>query len=184
MRLFTAIDIPEGIAVRLCALLNRLRPLAKLAWSPVANLHVTTKFIGEWPEARIGELNRALASVPRHGPIEMAVGGLGWFPSDRNPRVFWAGIEAGPELSTLAHDTGQSLAAIGVPAEVSAAARDFHPHLTLARHRHPVPLDRLRKELIEIPPDFGSFLAESFFLYLSRSGRYTKLHEFPLSPEL
>ena len=32
LRLFTAIDIPANIKVRLAALLDRLRPLAKLNW--------------------------------------------------------------------------------------------------------------------------------------------------------
>jgi RNA 2',3'-cyclic 3'-phosphodiesterase len=186
MRLFTAIDIPASVRVRLCALVDRLRPLAKLSWSQPEQLHVTTQFIGEWPEQRIGELNDGLAGVPRPGPIEIAVRGWGWFPNDRNPRVFWAGIEAGEkdagdELRTLARDTGEALTAAGVKLE----DREFHPHLTLARRRNPVPLDRLRKELAEIPsPDFGCFRAESFFLYLSRGGRYIKLHEFPLLPKL
>jgi 2'-5' RNA ligase len=186
MRLFTAIDIPTRIGDRLSALLDRLRPLAKLSWSPPGHLHVTTKFIGEWPEPRVEEVNRALAAVPRPGPIEIAVRGLGWFPDSRNPRVFWAGIEAGPELHTLAHDTGHSLAAIGV-AMIGTPMDElqFHPHLTLARRRDPVPLDRLRQELAALPStDFGSFRAESFFLYLSKSGKYSKLQEFPLLSKL
>src|ERR1700683_5362272 len=117
MRLFTAIDIPAAIKLRLCAFLDRLRPLAKLSWSPPDHLHVTTKFIGEWPEARLEELNQALDAVPAPGPIEIAVRGLGWFPNDRNPRVFWAGVESGPELGALAQATEQSLASIGVPVE-------------------------------------------------------------------
>jgi len=181
MRLFTAIDISPRIRDRLGALLDRIRPLAKLSWTPPENLHVTTKFIGEWPEARVAEVHRALAAVPRPGPIEIAVRSLGWFPNDRNPRVFFAGVEAGPELHTLAHDTGEYVSAIGVPAD----DREFHPHLTLARRRNPVALDILRKQLAEIDSnDFGSFHAESFFLYLSKAGKYTKLHEFPLLPTL
>lgn len=182
MRLFTAIDVPDRIKLRLSALLCRLRPLAKLAWSPVENLHVTTKFIGEWPEERLDQVRQALSSVPRPGLVEIAVRGLGWFPNDRNPRVFWAGIETN-ELRTLALETERSLAAVGVPVERT----EFHPHLTLARRRNPVPLDRLKMELAEILPvdfnsgDFGSFRAESFFLYLSKAGRYVKLHEFPLT---
>ena len=50
MRLFTAIDISVEVREELRRLLNRLRPLAKLNWSPVENMHITTKFIGEWPE--------------------------------------------------------------------------------------------------------------------------------------
>jgi 2'-5' RNA ligase len=53
MRLFTAIDLPAEVLDPLREFLARLRPLAKLHWSPVENLHITTKFIGEWPEARI-----------------------------------------------------------------------------------------------------------------------------------
>jgi RNA 2',3'-cyclic 3'-phosphodiesterase len=181
MRLFTAIEIPAEIKLRLSALLDRLRPFAKLSWSPPEHLHVTTKFIGEWPEARLEELNQILSAVPRPGSIEIAVRGLGWFPNERNPRVFWAGIESGPELATLAQATEQSITALGISAE----EREFHPHLTLARRRNPVPLDHLRKELAAIPSsDFGCFRAESFFLFLSRAGKYTKLNEFPLLSKL
>ena len=88
MRLFTAIDIPPGIADRLSAPLDRLRPLAKLSWTALGNLHITTKFIGEWPDHRLDEVMQALRAVPCPGPIEIAVRGLGWFPNDRNPRVF------------------------------------------------------------------------------------------------
>ncbi|HEY1758836.1 MAG TPA: RNA 2',3'-cyclic phosphodiesterase [Bryobacteraceae bacterium] len=181
MRLFTAIDIPTEITSRLTALVDRLRSLAKLSWSPTEHLHVTTKFIGEWPETRLIEVERALSSVPCPGPIEIAVRGLGWFPNHRDPRVFWAGVESGPGLRKLAQETEKSLAAIGVPVE----ERDYHPHLTLARRRVPVPLDRLRQELARIPSqDFGCFRAESFFLYLSKAGKYSKLNEFPIVSKL
>jgi 2'-5' RNA ligase len=177
MRLFTAIEIPAGIKARLRALTDRLRPLAKLSWSPLENLHVTTKFIGEWPDARIDEMGRALARVSPQGAVEIHLRGLDWFPNERNPRVLFAGIEAGAELGALADRTNRSVAALGVPAE----EREFHPHLTLARRRDPVPIDRLRKEVAENrTTGFGSFHAESFFLYLSKAGQYTKLQEYPL----
>jgi 2'-5' RNA ligase len=112
------------------------------------------------------------------------VRGLGWFPNDSAPRVFWAGIDAGPrsrnELRTFAHATEQSLAAIGVPVE----EREFNPHLTLARRRDKAPIDLLRKELAVTPPqDFGRFSAESFFLYLSKAGSGTGPERRPLHPE-
>jgi RNA 2',3'-cyclic 3'-phosphodiesterase len=177
MRLFTAIDIPGEIKARLQVFVNRLRPTAKLAWSSMENLHVTTKFIGEWPEPRLGEVKAALATVASPVPIEIAIRGVGWFPNSRNPRVFFAGIECGLELQTLAQDTNQALAALGVPTE----DREFHPHLTLARRRDPVPLEKLRQVLATADSgDFGAFRAASFFLYLSAGGRYTRVQEFPL----
>jgi 2'-5' RNA ligase len=84
MRLFTAIDLPAATKAVLAAHLDRLRPLARLRWSPVDNLHITTKFIGEWPEAQLDVLKRALATVPPQ-PVAIAVRGLGWFPNADRP---------------------------------------------------------------------------------------------------
>ena len=178
MRLFCGIEIPAWVKAGLETLTNRLKPLAKLSWSPIENLHVTTKFIGEWPEDRLPEMKKALAAVSRPGPIDIAVRGLGFYPNERSPRVFWAGIEASPNLHSLARDTEAAVEALGVASE----DRDYHPHLTLARRRNPVPVEKLRKEVSAAAQhDFGKFQAEAFFLYLSKAGRYTKLGEFPLA---
>jgi len=180
MRLFTAIDIPADVMEGLRSLLKRLKPLAKLSWSRAENLHITTKFIGEWPEERLDEMKRALAATRVPGPIEIAVRGLGWFPNERRPRVFWAGIDGGDPLRALAQATEQALAQLGVPVE----ERAYSPHLTLARIKEAVPLDALRKAIEALPSeygfDFGSFRASSFFLYLSANGRYTQLARFPI----
>jgi 2'-5' RNA ligase len=181
MRLFTAIDIPTDLTEALRSFVDRLRPTAKIAWSPVENLHVTTKFIGEWPEPRLDEMTRALASVQATGSVEIAVKGLGWFPNERRPRVFWAGVEGGQALRILARATEDAVAELGVPVET----RDYSPHLTLARIRETVALDRLQQVLESFPSgcgfDFGSFRATQFFLYLSAGGRYTQLAGFPLA---
>jgi 2'-5' RNA ligase len=172
MRLFTAIDLPAEMLDNLSEFLARLRPLAKLHWSPVENLHITTKFIGEWPEPRIDEMKTALRNVAATGPIDISVRGLGWFPDSRHPHIFWTGVNAGKALSDLARSTEQAAAALGVPVE----KRAYSPHLTLARIKNAVRLDDLRHAMGD--PDFGSFQASSFFLYLSSNGKYSKLAEF------
>ena len=177
MRLFTAIDLTPEVLDNLSALLDRLRPVARLNWSPVENLHVTTKFIGEWPLERLEEMKRALARVPTSGAFEIAVRGLGWFPNPKNPRVFWAGVHADEPLAALAAATERATAKVGVPVET----RPFSPHLTLARIRVRVPLEALRKAAGALDSgEFGSFPATAFSLYLSAGGKYTKLAEFPL----
>src|SRR5437868_6605174 len=102
MRLFTAIDLPVDMTEALRSFESRLRPAAAIRWSPVDNLHITTKFIGEWPEQRLEEMKRALASVPVSGGIHITVKGIGWFPDRRRPRVFWAGVDGGEALRSLA----------------------------------------------------------------------------------
>ncbi len=180
MRLFTGLDLPPEIAGRLADLLERLRPAARISWSPPGNLHITTKFIGEWPEDRLAELQTALRALA--GPsIPVRVAGLGFYPNARSPRVFWCGVEA-PGLAELAARTDAATAALGVESE----KRPYSPHLTLARIREKTemgPLHRLVEALGAVDP--GHFEARQFYLYRSqmRAGGslYTKLAEFPLS---
>lgn len=163
MRLFTAIDIPADVKAALAALLDRLRPLADLRWTPLEKLHITTKFIGEWPEDRLDELKGALASVKASAPVDIVIRGLG-----RLPRVLYAAVEPNQALTALAAATER---AVGGPAE----DRTYRPHITLARTRKRVP--HIDFEL----STFGSFRTSSFALYLSASGKYTKLQEFPFT---
>jgi 2'-5' RNA ligase len=181
MRLFTGIDLPAHVVSNLEQLLAQLQPAARIKWSPPANLHVTTKFIGEWPEQRLPELQDALGAVPSTGPISIAIRGLGFFPNARSPRVFWAGIQAQPELAALAATTDRALEALGIEAE----KRPYSPHLTLARIREPVPVHALHERIAKLASqDFGEFTAAAFFLYQSRlspaGSVYTKISEFPL----
>ena len=85
MRLFVAIDISAAVRAALDSFQRMLKPTAKLNWSPVANLHITTKFIGEWPEDRMAEVTLALATVASAGPVDVRVKGIGWFPNERRP---------------------------------------------------------------------------------------------------
>jgi 2'-5' RNA ligase len=179
MRLFTAVTLPQDVVTALTRLIDQLRPSARIRWSPASNLHITTKFIGEWPEERLGELRAALDSLPAREPIPIEVRGLGFFPNPHAPRVFWAAVHAGPELATLAQATSQALESLGVAAE----KRPFSPHLTLARIKEPLPLATLQRAIASLPAaDFGAFTADRFHLYLSQlnpgGSVYTKLSDY------
>jgi RNA 2',3'-cyclic 3'-phosphodiesterase len=181
MRLFVGLDLPGEVVCSLERLLDRLRPAAAIHWSPPANLHITTKFIGEWPEERLAELNAALEGLPSREAIEVHVHRVGFFPNPHSPRSFWCGIEAAG-LCGLAADTDRAISALGVAGET----RDFSPHLTLARIKERPHLQALREAVAALPSlDFGRFQAGSFFLYRSTlrpaGSVYTKLAEFPLS---
>lgn len=181
MRLFIGLDLPAAVVGNLERLLEQLRPTARIQWSPPANLHITTKFIGEWPEGRLDELKSALGAVPSRAAISVHICKVGFFPNPHSPRIFWCGIEA-PGLDGLAADTDRATATLGIASE----KREFSPHLTLARIKEKLNLQPLREKIAALPSlDFGEFPARSFFLYQSQlrpSGSvYTKLAEFPLS---
>lgn len=181
MRLFTGIAIPRESMEALSLLIDHLRITAHLKWSQPYNLHITTKFIGEWPEQKLDELIAGLHKVPGQGPMAIAISGLGWFPNPHSPRVLWAAVHAPESLEKLAEATDWALQALGVPAE----AKKFSPHLTLARIKEVVPLADIKRAIAGLSSvDFGSFTADRFHLYLSKPGPagsiYTQLAEFPL----
>lgn len=182
MRLFTGLDVPYQMRRNLELLLQLLRPKARIHWSPLANLHVTTKFIGEWPGERLEELKAALGAVPVPGPLKIAIRGVGWFPNPHHPRVLYVAVQAGPELEALARATEAACAGLGIEAE----NRPFRPHLTLARIREPHPLLGLKQAIAQLAnDDFGGWTADAFHLYQSqlRTGGsvYTKMASYSFS---
>jgi 2'-5' RNA ligase len=173
MRLFTAIDLPEEMIRKLDRLLSALRPEALIKWSPLDNLHITTKFIGEWPAERLRELESALAGLLPREPFDVTLRDLGWFPNERSPRVLWAGVHTVPALEQLASDTDECLAKLGVPIE----DRPFTAHITLARIKNPVPLNSLRTKVQDLQPAFmGSFRVNQFCLFRSDPGSHASIY--------
>ncbi len=181
MRLFVGLDLPGDTIRNLERLLAILRPKARISWTAPANLHITTKFIGEWPEERMDELKLALGGLAPRGKIPVRIRRLGFFPDAQSPRIFWCGVDA-PALETLAKDTDSAAAALGIQSE----ARSFSPHLTLGRIKDRLDMRPLNEAIAALPsPEFGAFEARCFFLYrsqtLSTGSVYTKLAEFPFS---
>ncbi len=125
-----------------------------------------------------------MAPSPTFPPIVLRFAGLGFFPNARRPRVFWAGVEAGPQLAALAGAIEAKLDPLGIPAE----KRDFHPHLTMARIEAPQGTQALVAAVEALgAPEFGSETFHEFHLYqsvLKRSGaEYTRLVTYPLQRE-
>lgn len=185
MRLFVALDIPQDVRARISAFAEHVRPLCPDArWARVEGLHITLKFIGEFPDARLPELTKAIAKV-KASPFDVSFENIGFFPSPKSARVFWIGVHAGEDLPNLAEAVSESLTAIGIAREDKA----YSPHLTLARsgsRRGPGPnLKALTGLLAKEVETFGTMTAHEFFLYGSQLGRggstYIKLQRFELS---
>jgi RNA 2',3'-cyclic 3'-phosphodiesterase len=182
VRLFTGIAIAPGVVERLSELLRPLASRARLQWSPPENFHITTKFLGEWPEQKLRLVLEALEKMPKPAPFTIEIERLGFFPNAYSPRVLWAGVRAPQALAELAHTTDEALSAVGVARE----ARVFSPHLTLARIKPDSPLKSIRDTLIQNAlTRFGASEASTFHLYLSRpqagGSVYERIATFPLA---
>jgi 2'-5' RNA ligase len=181
MRLFIGISIPDNIIVTFGQLLADLRPTARIAWTRPENLHITTKFIGEFPESRLAELNSTISQIPSPGSIPITFPGLGWFPNPHSPRTLWAGVHAPDSLANLARVTDEALQTLGILPET----KPYKAHLTLARVKRPDPLIALKRAIAELPSvNFGGFVATEHCLFQSEAGpsgsKYSILSRFPL----
>ena len=185
MRLFIAIEIPERIRTAYAALLREFHHIAPHAkWVRAENLHVTLKFLGETSPEKLQQLQDVLAAVHSPEPVRLEFRGLGFFPNEKRPRVFWAGMETSPNLKTLAADIDQAAHRLGFPLE----NRPFAPHLTLARFDPPGIAPKLHQAIrAKSAQSFGSLTASHFHLIeskLKRTGaEYTTVQTVRFAPE-
>ena len=193
MRLFVGIDIPDDIRLRIERYVDGVRGFAPDArWVKPDTFHVTLKFLGETTAEIADELKRALAEI-RHDKFDIHFGGSGFFPTARNARVFWIGVEAPEPLPRLAAQVDEICSRFGFERE----RNELKAHLTLARagrssgnpHQHggaAYPVFKVLADRIGQmpPPDFGTMTAQAFFLYESKlspkGAQYTKLERFQL----
>jgi len=182
MRLFIAIELPEDIRQKVADLQRELKSVTTSArWVAPDSIHLTLKFLGETSEERIPEIDEALVGLTWK-PFPVTVRGIGFFPGNRSPRVFWAGMEAST-MEGLAQQIDTRMERLGFEKE----KRAFRPHLTLARSRD----SRIDNSLVAASEkyeqhEFGSFTVDRFYLIQSNlkpSGAvYHKLKQYLLEP--
>jgi 2'-5' RNA ligase len=183
-------DIPEDVRSAIREFVARLASECKEArgarWARVEGMHVTLKFIGEVSDEKAAQVRKELAGVRLSGgagaAVEMNFRGVGFFQNAKHPRVFWADIEATPNLAELAAQIEERMERLGIPSE----KRAFHPHLTLARFKSEEGLPCLREAIAKAGAmDFGSTRTSEFHLYQSKLLRagamYTKLETFSIA---
>jgi 2'-5' RNA ligase len=134
MRLFVAVELPDAVHEAIGRGLGALRRgLPPSRWVRREGMHVTLRFLGEQAESLVDELAGRLAPrLATETPVTIALGGGGFFPHERRPRVAWLGGRA-PGLERWAAAAEEAAVACGVPAE----ARPFSLHITLARIERP-----------------------------------------------
>jgi len=191
LRSFIAIEIPElvkrEISDKTLTLLEKHRP--SLRWVPAEKMHLTIKFLGDFPESKIPLLSQSLALKCREYPVsEIMVSGVGCFPKMSRPAVIWIGLKMPVSLNNLQVQIEKAAASFGIPVE----KKPFSPHLTIARVSPNITADEIKnltRDIIELKNQLGDvilgrFTAGKLTLFksdLNPSGAlYTTLFEAPL----
>jgi len=133
VRAFIALNFPPALREDLGKAVAPLRALdLPVRWVEAGGLHLTLKFLGDVPDARLDELNGALQQVVLGArPVTVTFEGFGAFPDVRRPSVIWAGVVSDPALELLQHSVEKAFGPLGFPPD----GRPFRPHVTLARAR-------------------------------------------------
>lgn len=131
LRLFTAVEPPAAVK----SLLLSLRAnIPGLKWTRENALHLTLRFIGETPQAKLAAVKTALASIDAPC-FSLNFNGLGLFERPHQT-ILWAGLKECPELAALKRGVDAALAA---SAGLAPDKGSFSPHITLGRLKGPAP---------------------------------------------
>ena len=134
-RLFVGAPLDETARTRIAAIVEAVRatepPGRGVRWVRLDGLHLTLRFLGPTPEARIAELTEAMrAAAAQTGRIAVRITGAGAFPASGRPRALWLGVADGADrVGALAGRLEEALERSGWQRD----PRPFRPHLTLAR---------------------------------------------------
>ena len=177
-RLFIAISLPEPVRAAVTTLQT---PSRHVRWTPVEQLHVTLRFLGDIEPEVYETLVKRLADV-RVEPFVLPIESVGVFPQKGPPHVLWVGVGSGhPRLHQLRKQIDDTLLALGLDVELRA----FHPHVTVGRcneHAGSAVSAWLRTHREFAGP---VFLVESFDLYASElrpgGAEHRLVAQFPLT---
>lgn len=189
LRLFVAVELPDGAKAELEVAQKRVRSLAPadaVKWVAAGGIHLTLKFLGSVLTSRVSAIDAALAvAAGKARACEVALADMGVFPNPRRPRVLWMGLSGNLEhLTAMQREVEEALAIAGFERE----QRAFTPHLTLGRVRDtvlPAQAAAVGESVMSVqaPPPVV-VPVRSFSLMrseLRREGaRYTKMREFAL----
>jgi RNA 2',3'-cyclic 3'-phosphodiesterase len=163
MSVFVAVSPPEEAVRDLAVALDTVRPAAgdDLRWTAPETWHLTLAFLGQLPEdARAALGPRLVRAAGRHGPLELALVGAGYFGS----HVLFARV--GGDLTALRR-LAASVAAAARRVGATVDDRAYRPHLTVARSRGRASLRPLAQPLAEYAGP--TWTVEEFRLMESRS---------------
>jgi 2'-5' RNA ligase len=145
---------------------------------PVANWHLTLRFLGATRADQLATLREHLRAAELGAPVNVRFGGMGAFSRPRSARVLWIAVTEGvqrlQELARIAEDAAR---AAGFPPE----RKSWKPHLTVSRLQPPRDVTRV---IERVPPfDVGMRVGEVVVFRSHLGGgpaRYEAVERFAL----
>lgn len=151
-------------------------------WVPLENLHVTLSFLGATPVGTENDVVALLRNlVSRFPAFNVQLKGLGAFPSEHRPKIFWYGLDMDQWVVQLQETLHVELLKLGFELD----ERNFNPHLTIGRVKGPLSKSFLvKKEEARKLKSKEMLIDEIIFFESILKGRtpvYEPIQKFPLA---
>jgi 2'-5' RNA ligase len=133
IRSFIAFELTnDEIQARLMDVQRQLKETgANLKLVSPENIHITMRFLGNIQPQMVDRLHMEMEQISFNS-FQVEIRKVGAFPTIRNPRVIWVGIQTNVDkLVGISQQLESHLRKLGFPTDSKA----FRPHITLARVR-------------------------------------------------
>ncbi|MGN0098875.1 MAG: RNA 2',3'-cyclic phosphodiesterase [Candidatus Methanomethylophilaceae archaeon] len=135
VRTFISVKIPDTSCLK--GVLDDVGKLDNVRPSPLSQMHITLKFIGDVDERRIPKVIECVRSACRdRRAFDITLSGTGCFPNGNRPSVVWIGASPADELTSLADSIGRKLSSAGILFD----DKPFKAHITIGRCKGPADL--------------------------------------------
>lgn len=129
MRLFVAIEIPEGIKEYLTQIQEKIEQnKAKIRLVNKMQMHLTLKFLGEAQLNHVEKIKDELKKI-KFDVFSVFLDSIGVFPSENYIRVIWVGLKPKNDILKLQGKIDDKLK------KLFEKEKNFKAHITLGRAR-------------------------------------------------
>ena len=129
MRVFLAYRFDQASRKTIDAVKQRLRAQAvRGRFTDADNLHVTIHFLGQVEDATLLKIREAIRNID-HDVFTIRTDAIGSFSRKRG-NIYYLKVDPSKPLRSVHRQTAVALAKRGF----ELPERDYHPHITLARH--------------------------------------------------
>ncbi|MBU2063826.1 MAG: RNA 2',3'-cyclic phosphodiesterase [Candidatus Omnitrophica bacterium] len=185
IRAFIAIDIGRELRQELKIIQDGLKQhlRGKLTWVKPENIHLTLKFLGNITVTHLNYIGNTLDGIAREEkPFSVSLAQINAFPDITTPRIIWVGID---NAIAIIQDIQDKLEIRLSRAGFKKEAKEFYPHLTLARVKSIENRNEISKIFSQIKPKNLSADIDRIILFKSeltpQGAIYEKLYEKKLT---
>ena len=151
-------DVLKGVLEDVGSLQN-VRP------SPLSQMHITLRFIGDIDDGKTKKVVRCVEDAVRDTvAFPITIKGAGCFPNPKRPSVVWIGADPQDDLRLIADRISANLRSTSIPFD----EKPFKSHITIGRCKGPAEvgpfLEKYKDQVFE------SFLCDAICIMRSELG--------------